>query len=83
MGPGIDVPGNELSRASGLNHETVLQWGPGLMSRETCSGVSIPGPGITLQWGPGLMSRETNWGASRQAGKEVLQWGPGLMSRET
>src|SRR5579884_4118693 len=82
MGPGIDVPGN--ARASAIcRHVSPLQWGPGLMSRETHQvdrvlphfAVASMGPGIDV---PGNDCSEfVNWLYAH------LQCGPGLMSRET
>jgi len=58
MGPGIDLPGKVGTVFEG-SHIPLLQWGPGLISRE--SGMRALGVEHTdsLQWGPGLISRES------------------------
>ncbi len=83
MGPGIDIPGKDFTAGYDAKITIVLQWGPGLISRERLTPrLCVSKIQAELQWGPGLISRESPGVKGLIEAIVGLQWGPGLISRE-
>ena len=77
------LPGKHAAAEYGGCEGLVLQWRPGMVTRQTCGALHLSGEQNRLQWRPGMVTRQTTPTPTSTPAAIRLQWRPGMVTRQT